>query len=53
MGLSWLGALLLTGDSAMHFPGGDALMLLAAVLRAFGVCWLKHLADRHPATARR
>lgn len=51
VGLSWLGALLLTGDSAMHFSGGDALMLLAAVLRAFGVCWLKQLADRQPATA--
>ncbi len=44
--LSWLGAVLLTGG--MHFSAslGDALMLLAAVLRAFGVCWIKQLGQR-------
>lgn len=41
--LSLLGTWLLSGGVDLHFNLGDGLMLLAAVVRAFGVCLIRRL----------
>lgn len=41
VGLSGVGAALLTGDGEWVFNGGDALILLAALIRALQVCLMK------------
>lgn len=41
--LSLLGAWLLSGGVALQFNLGDGLMLLAALVRAFGVCLIRRL----------
>ncbi|HSC85567.1 MAG TPA: EamA family transporter [Pseudomonas sp.] len=43
VGLSLLGTWLLSGGVDLNFNLGDGLMLLAAVVRAFGVCLIRRL----------
>lgn len=51
VGLSVLGALLLTKDAEWSFNGGDALILVAALLRALQVCSLKRVTRDNPVPA--
>nr|WP_019366380.1 EamA family transporter [Pseudomonas luteola] len=46
-GLSLLGAFLLTGANDIKLNQGDCLMVAAAVLRAFMVCFTKKITEKH------